>query len=67
MESESAKHGFESVLVMCGSVMNEDASLGFMHTTGGATKVSISFRFYSTFSNPLDSFSRPGVVQAPIR
>ncbi|KAI9453753.1 hypothetical protein HD554DRAFT_2179297, partial [Boletus coccyginus] len=36
-ESESAKHRFEAAIVMCGSVVNEDASLGFMHTTGGAT------------------------------
>ncbi|KAG9309809.1 hypothetical protein JVU11DRAFT_10185 [Chiua virens] len=36
LENESAKHGFEATIIMCGSVANEDASLGFTHTTGGA-------------------------------
>ncbi|KAG6369351.1 hypothetical protein JVT61DRAFT_14993 [Boletus reticuloceps] len=37
LKSESAKYGFEAAIVMCGSVVNEDALLGFTHTMGGAT------------------------------
>ncbi|KAI9573729.1 hypothetical protein HD554DRAFT_2167298 [Boletus coccyginus] len=36
-ESESAKHGFKAAIVMCDSIVNEDASLDFTHTTGGTT------------------------------
>jgi len=39
VEGAAAKHGFEAALVMCGKVVNEDASLGFAHTTAGAKKV----------------------------
>ncbi|KIM68033.1 hypothetical protein SCLCIDRAFT_85680, partial [Scleroderma citrinum Foug A] len=33
VKGAAAKHGFEVALVMCGKVINEDASLGFTHTT----------------------------------
>ncbi|KIM50669.1 hypothetical protein SCLCIDRAFT_79870, partial [Scleroderma citrinum Foug A] len=36
LEGASAKHGFEMALVMCSKVVNEDASLGFIHSTAGA-------------------------------
>jgi len=39
VEGTATKHGFEAALVMCGKVVNEDASLGFAHTTAGAKKV----------------------------
>ena len=39
VEGAAAKHGFEAALVICGNVVNEDASLGFTHTTTGAKKV----------------------------
>ncbi|KIJ65252.1 hypothetical protein HYDPIDRAFT_27972, partial [Hydnomerulius pinastri MD-312] len=42
LKGAAAKHGFEAALVMCGKVVNEDASLGFAHTTAGATQ------FYET-------------------
>lgn len=32
----SAKHGFESAVIMCGNTVNQDASLGFMHESPGA-------------------------------
>ncbi|KIM55143.1 hypothetical protein SCLCIDRAFT_88388, partial [Scleroderma citrinum Foug A] len=38
LEGAAAKHGFEAALVMCGKVINEDASLGFIHTTAGAKR-----------------------------
>lgn len=36
LEMAAAKHLFEGVVVMCGSAVNEDVSLGFTHTTPGA-------------------------------
>ena len=39
LKGASAKHGFETALVMCSKVVNEDASLGFIHSTAGAKKV----------------------------
>lgn len=39
LEMTAAKHGFEAALVMCGKTVNEDASLGFAHTTAGAKQV----------------------------
>ena len=39
VEGAATKYGFEAALVMCGKVVNEDASLGFAHTTAGAKKV----------------------------
>ena len=38
-DAATAQHGFETALVMCGNVVNEDASLGFAHTTSRATEV----------------------------
>ncbi|KAG2114303.1 uncharacterized protein F5147DRAFT_547875, partial [Suillus discolor] len=32
----TAKHGFEAALLMCGKVVNQDASIGYIHTTSGA-------------------------------
>jgi len=53
VEGAAAKHGFEAALVMCGKVVNEDASLGFTHTTAGAKKV----RFISSSVLPLSLFA----------
>ncbi|KAH7903934.1 hypothetical protein BJ138DRAFT_1019833 [Hygrophoropsis aurantiaca] len=39
MDSAAAKYGFESALVMCGSVIHEDAGLGRAHTTSKAQPV----------------------------
>ncbi|KAG2104045.1 uncharacterized protein F5147DRAFT_775755 [Suillus discolor] len=36
MDSASAKHGFEGVFIICSKVVNQDASLGHIHTTPGA-------------------------------
>ncbi|KAF8835146.1 hypothetical protein BDN67DRAFT_984806 [Paxillus ammoniavirescens] len=44
LEGAVAQHGFEAALVMCGNIVNEDASLGFVHETAGALK------FYETRS-----------------
>ncbi|KAG9310684.1 hypothetical protein JVU11DRAFT_9276 [Chiua virens] len=38
LEGAAGKHGFETAIVMCGKVVNEDHSLGFVHTTAGAKK-----------------------------
>ncbi|KAF8430676.1 hypothetical protein L210DRAFT_838085, partial [Boletus edulis BED1] len=38
LDAAAAKHGFEAALVMCGKTVNEDALLGFVHTTAGAKK-----------------------------
>ncbi|KIK77254.1 hypothetical protein PAXRUDRAFT_167418, partial [Paxillus rubicundulus Ve08.2h10] len=37
IKGAAAKHRFEAALVMCGKIINEDVSLGFAHTTAGAT------------------------------
>ncbi|KAG2028587.1 hypothetical protein BDR03DRAFT_1019604, partial [Suillus americanus] len=37
LDVASAKFGFESATVMCGKIVNQDASLGHVHTTPGAT------------------------------
>ena len=39
LEGAAAKHGFETALVMCSKVVNEDNSLGFTHMTAGVKKV----------------------------
>ncbi|KIK80789.1 hypothetical protein PAXRUDRAFT_36081 [Paxillus rubicundulus Ve08.2h10] len=44
LKGAAAQHGFEAALVMCGNIVNEDASLGFVHETDGASK------FYETRS-----------------
>ncbi|KAF8131916.1 hypothetical protein EV363DRAFT_1164439, partial [Boletus edulis] len=49
LDAAAAKHGFEAALVMCGKTVNEDALLGFVHTTAGAKKVCIS-RFLNSLS-----------------
>ncbi|KAF8127382.1 hypothetical protein EV363DRAFT_1172502 [Boletus edulis] len=36
LEMASAKHGFESAVVMCGNTVNQDTSLGFTHESPGA-------------------------------
>ncbi|KAG0702389.1 hypothetical protein DFH29DRAFT_999336 [Suillus ampliporus] len=36
LDLATAKHGFEAALLMCGKVMNQDASIGYIHTTPGA-------------------------------
>ncbi|KAG1841837.1 hypothetical protein F4604DRAFT_1597836, partial [Suillus subluteus] len=36
LDSATTKHGFEAALIMCGKVVNQDASLGYIHTTPGA-------------------------------
>ena len=41
LEGAAVKHGFEAAVVMCGKVVNEDASLAFTHTTARAKKVTI--------------------------
>ncbi|KIK42190.1 hypothetical protein CY34DRAFT_46605, partial [Suillus luteus UH-Slu-Lm8-n1] len=37
LDVASTKFGFESATVMCGKIVNQDASLGHVHTTPGAT------------------------------
>ncbi|KAG0692599.1 hypothetical protein DFH29DRAFT_882260 [Suillus ampliporus] len=36
LDLATAKHGFEAALLMCGKVVNQDASIGYVHTTPGA-------------------------------
>ncbi|KAG1837545.1 hypothetical protein F4604DRAFT_1601313, partial [Suillus subluteus] len=36
LDLATAKHGFEAALLMCGKVVNQDASIGYIHTTPGA-------------------------------
>ena len=58
LEGVSAKHGFEAALVMCGKVVNEDTSLGFVHTTAGAKKVSFVSSMLMQSANLPSSFSK---------
>ncbi|KAG1845931.1 hypothetical protein C8R48DRAFT_779676 [Suillus tomentosus] len=36
VDTAAAKHGFEAVFIICGKVVNQDASLGYIHETPGA-------------------------------
>ncbi|KAG2088056.1 uncharacterized protein F5147DRAFT_549499, partial [Suillus discolor] len=36
LDGAAARQGFEAALVMCGNIVNEDASLGHVHMTPGA-------------------------------
>ncbi|KAG1787704.1 uncharacterized protein HD556DRAFT_1312593 [Suillus plorans] len=36
LDLATAKHGFEAALLMCGKVVNQDASIRYIHTTSGA-------------------------------
>ncbi|KAG1904934.1 uncharacterized protein F5891DRAFT_1183575 [Suillus fuscotomentosus] len=36
LDLATAKHGFEAALLMCGKVVNQDASIGYIHMTPGA-------------------------------
>ena len=38
-DSAAARFGFETAVVVCGKVVNQDASLGQMHTTPGVADV----------------------------
>ncbi|KIK79745.1 hypothetical protein PAXRUDRAFT_160449, partial [Paxillus rubicundulus Ve08.2h10] len=38
VDAGAIKHGFQAAVIMCGNAVNEDASLGFAHTTPGATE-----------------------------
>ncbi|KAG2749547.1 hypothetical protein P692DRAFT_20731576, partial [Suillus brevipes Sb2] len=38
VDAAAAKHGFEAVFIICGKVVNQDASLGYIHETSGAEK-----------------------------
>ena len=58
LEGVSAKHGFEAALVMCGKVVNEDTSLGFVHTTAGAKKVIFFSSVFMQSTNSPSSFSK---------
>ncbi|KIJ20751.1 hypothetical protein PAXINDRAFT_152556 [Paxillus involutus ATCC 200175] len=41
VDARATKHGFQAAVIMCGNTVNEDASLGFAHTTPGATEVTL--------------------------
>ena len=43
MDAAAARFGFEAALVACGKVVNQDGSLGHVHTTPGAAGVRFSF------------------------
>ncbi|KAG2074971.1 hypothetical protein BDR04DRAFT_1150791 [Suillus decipiens] len=36
LDLATTKHGFEAALLMCRKAMNQDASIGYIHTTSGA-------------------------------
>ncbi|KAG2737950.1 hypothetical protein P692DRAFT_20759986 [Suillus brevipes Sb2] len=36
LDSSAARFGFEAAVVLCGKIVNQDASLGHVHTTPGA-------------------------------
>ncbi|KAG1837484.1 hypothetical protein F4604DRAFT_1692203 [Suillus subluteus] len=36
VDTTAAKHGFKAVFIICGKVVNQDASLGYIHETPGA-------------------------------
>ncbi|KAG1745420.1 uncharacterized protein EDB91DRAFT_1246290 [Suillus paluster] len=36
LDSATVMHGFEAALIMCGKVVNQDASISYIHTTPGA-------------------------------
>lgn len=40
LDVASTKFGFESATIMCGKIVNQDTSLGHVHTTPGASDVS---------------------------
>jgi len=58
LEGASAKHGFETALVMCGKVMNKDSLLGFVHTTAGAKKVRLASSVFAQSAKSPSSFSK---------
>ncbi|KAG9310918.1 hypothetical protein JVU11DRAFT_8784 [Chiua virens] len=37
LDTAAKRHGFEAVMVICGNIVNEDASLGYSHTTTDAS------------------------------
>lgn len=39
VDTAAIKHGFQAAFVICGNIVNEDASLGYAHTTKGAAEV----------------------------
>ncbi|KAG1859743.1 hypothetical protein F4604DRAFT_1930462 [Suillus subluteus] len=46
-DTTAAKFGFETTMVICGKIVNQDASLGQVHTTPGATEFWITSKLMS--------------------
>ncbi|KAN0087820.1 hypothetical protein V8E55_006441, partial [Tylopilus felleus] len=42
LDTAAVKHGFQSALVMCGNIINEDSSLAFQHASQDASRVMLS-------------------------